>query len=302
MPLQTAQVIFNPGSGDAAESDAQLDLTVSTLRDLKLQTKVQRVDPDMSIPEFARAAAQGGAHFIVAGGGDNTIDLVARGLVGTRTRLVIVPTGTRNNIARALNIPLDVAEATRLIATGKRVYADMGRVLIETREIYFLELVTVGLGAAMFPAMDDAQHGNLARVGDLLATFITNPASNFRLNLDHGRQRLNVEAQTMVVLNMPFLGANFQIGSSVDWRDGLLDVFVYADLGKLDLLTHAVQVAQGFTDDPRVRHLRVKHLEIQTDPALPVMIDGEILESQLLKIHRAPRALRVMVPQNAVVS
>jgi diacylglycerol kinase (ATP) len=297
MPLAIAQVIFNPSSGDAAQSDAQLEMIVSTLRELRIKANVQRVNPDISISEFTRAAAKGGARFVVASGGDNTIDLVARGLVGTQARLVVVPTGTRNNIARALNIPLDVAEATRLVATGERVYADMGRVVIDTRETYFLELVTIGLGAAMFPAMDDAQHGNLARLGDLLATFITNPPSNFRLNLDRGRQRLNVEAHTMVVLNMPYLGANFQIASSVDWRDGLLDVFVYADLGKLDLLTHAVQVAQGFTDDPRVRHLRVQHLEIQTDPALPVMIDGQVLEAQQIQIHRAPHVLRVMVPK-----
>lgn len=298
MQTQTAQVIFNPGSGDAAESDAQLDLILATLDELKVKAKVLRVKPGISITNKAHAAAEGGAQFIVAGGGDNTIDLVARGLVDTRTPLVIVPTGTRNNIAHALNIPLDVADATRLLATGERADIDMGRVVIQKREIHFLELVTVGLGAAMFPAMDDAQHGNWARVGDLLATFITNPPSNFRLNLDHGRQKLDAQALTILILNMPFLGANFQIASSVDYGDGLLDVFVYADLGKLDVLTHAVQVAQGFTDDPRVRHLRVKHLAIETDLNLPVMIDGEILESQFLKIYRMPRALRVMVPRN----
>src|SRR6266699_1615974 len=136
MPLQTAQVIFNPSSGDAAQSDAQLELILATLRELKVQAGVQRLDPEIAIPEFTRTAAKGGAHYIVACGGDNTIDLVARGLVGTTTRLVIVPTGTRNNIARALNIPLDVTEATRLIATGERVYTDMGRVVILKREIY----------------------------------------------------------------------------------------------------------------------------------------------------------------------
>ena len=101
----------------------------------------------------------------------------------------------------------------------------------------------------------------------------------------------------MAVLNMPYLGANFQLADNVNYQDGLLDAFVYADLGKLDLITHAVQLAQGFTDDPRVRHLRLKRIDVETEPPLPVMVDGEIFEAQQLEIRRVPRALRVMVPK-----
>lgn len=297
MPKRIATVFFNPSSGNSQESDAQLELMETTLRDAGVTANVVKVEPGLDLPTAAQEAAHRGAQYIVASGGDNTIDMVARGLVGTRAKLVIVPTGTRNNIAHALNIPLDIQAATQLITEGERVKVDMGRARVAGREIFFLELVAVGLGAAMFTGMDEAQKGNFAKLGDLLGTFISHPPSNFRLNLDRGRQKLAVEALTMVVMNMPFLGANFQLGSSVDYRDGLLDVFLYADLGKLDLLTHAVQVSQGATDDPRVRHLRIKQLVVETDPPLPVMIDGEVLESSRLEIHRAEGALRVMVPK-----
>lgn len=297
MSNQIATLFFNPNSGNTQESDSQLELIETTLRDARVTANVVKVEPGLDVAVAAQQAAHRGAKYIVASGGDNTIDMVARGLVGTRARLVVVPTGTRNNIAHSLNIPIDIQAATRLIVDGERARVDMGRVRVDGREIFFLELVTVGLAAAMFPAMDEAQKGNLARIGDLLGTLITHPASTFRLNLDRGRQKLEVQALTMAVLNMPFLGANFQLAPSVDSRDGLLDVFVYADLGKLDLLTHAVQVSQGVPEDPRVKHLRVKHLVVETNPPLPIMIDGEVLENSRMEIHHADGALRVMVPK-----
>lgn len=299
-----AVVIFNASSGNPEESDAQLQQILGTLRELGINAEVSRLRPESRIHHIAAKAARRGVPFVVACGGDNTIDLAARGIVGSDTTLVIVPTGTRNNIARALNLPSDVASATYLIKTGQRSRVDVGRVRVAHHETIFVELMTIGLAAAMFPAMDAAQKGDLSRLGDLLATFISHTPSTFYLNLDAGKQEIEVPASVLLVLNMPYLGANFQIASSVDYGDGFLDVFVYSDLGKLDLLTYALQVAQGFTDDPRVRHLRVKQLQVHTDPPMPVMIDGSVFSEKLsrrgaLELSSAANALNVMrVPQN----
>ncbi len=293
----SAHLIFNPGSGDTNSSAQQLADIVATCQAMRVETSVREVQPGVDVALDAKTAAHRGARYVIASGGDNTIDAVASGLVGTRTTLVIVPTGTRNNVARALNIPLDVAEATRLLREGERTRVDMGRVRTAAGDTFFLELVAVGLGAALFPDLDEAQKGNIGKVGDLLATLISHPASTFKLNLDRGKQKLRLQALTMAVLNMPFLGANFQLADDVDCRDGLLDVFMYADLGKLDLLTHAVQVARGYADDPRVKHFRVKQLTVETDPPLSLMVDGETFEAQQVEIRRLSRALRVMAPK-----
>ncbi len=297
--IPDAQVIFNASSGDAAQSEAQLEQIVETLRELGVTAQITRLKPENRIHHLAAHAAKRGVPFLVACGGDNTIDLAARGIVGSNTTLVIVPTGTRNNIARALDLPQDVVSATYLIRTGQRGRVDMGRVNIARHETMFLELMTIGLAAAMFPALDATQKGDLARLGDLLGTFISHSPATFHLNLDAGKQEIDVQALVLLVLNMPYLGANFQIASSVDYCDGLLDVFVYSDLGKLDLLTHALQLAQGFTDDPRVRHLRVKQIEVYTEPAMPVMLDGTVLSEKLLhrrtlELTSAPQTLNVM--------
>lgn len=296
-----ALVIFNPSSGNPTQSDAQLEQITTVLRGSNISNRVVKLEPATRIHHVAAKAARRGIPFVLACGGDNTVDLVARGIAGSRTALVVVPTGTRNNIAQSLHIPGDIAEAARLVITGQRRAIDLGRVRVAGRETFFLELFTIGLSAAMFPALDDAQKGNLARIGDVLTTFISNPPATFRLNLEQGQQKIDVQALTLLVLNMPYLGANYQIASSVDYNDGLLDVFLFSDLGKLDLLTYALQVARGFTDDPRVRQLRVKQLTIETEPPLPIMLDGNVLKQSALRgrkitVRAAPHFLNVMLP------
>ena len=55
---------------------------------------------------------------LVAMGGDGMVHHVAQGLVGTETRLGIIPVGTTNVLARLLNIPSRPSRAARLIANS----------------------------------------------------------------------------------------------------------------------------------------------------------------------------------------
>lgn len=306
--IPDVRVIFNPSSGNRELAETQLEQVLTALREMGLNTRTTRIHPNSRIHHTTARAAKRGVPFIVVLGGDNTMDLAARGIFGTPTTLVVVPTGTRNNIAHSLELPQDVVKAVSLIQTGQKQQIDVGRVEVAGRQIFFLELMSIGLTAAMFPSMDQAQKGNLASIGDLLNTFISQPGGTFQLTLDPNVEPISIQALTLVVLNMPYLGANFQIATSVDYCDGLLDVFLYAELGKLDLLTHAAQVARGFTDDPRVRHLRVRQIEINTDPPLPVMLDGNVLSERVLRrrsmrLSIAPRMLNVMAPKpSAAVS
>jgi diacylglycerol kinase family enzyme len=75
-----------------------------------------------SAPEAATAAAEAvasGASIVVAMGGDGIVHHVSQALVGTRTSLGIVPTGTTNVVARLFGIPFKPAKAARLIGSGQ---------------------------------------------------------------------------------------------------------------------------------------------------------------------------------------
>jgi diacylglycerol kinase family enzyme len=241
--------------------------------------------------------------FVVCGG-DGTIDVMAGALAGTNATLGIIPTGTQNNVALSLGIPPDdIPAAISILRTGERIKVDIG--LAEVGEIKrsFLEVCSVGLLSALFPSADDIQHGNLTRVGDFLATLVASSPAEMHLVLD-GKQEINTMCHAVLVSNMPYIGPHFQVGTPTSMNDGLLDVLLFADLSKMDLLGYAVQAAKSSSEpeDERIQHYHVHRVDIDTNPVMPVMADGLALREGPLRISVQRHALAVMVGEPSPVT
>ena len=69
-------------------------------------------------------------------------------------------------------------------------------------------LVSVGLASTLFPSADDIQHGNLARVGDFLATLVGSPPAEMHLVLDD-KQEVQTLGHVVLVSNMPYIGLHY---------------------------------------------------------------------------------------------
>ncbi|HEX6122987.1 MAG TPA: diacylglycerol kinase family protein, partial [Ktedonobacterales bacterium] len=64
----------------------------------------------------------------IAAGGDGTVGTVVSHLVGSGLALGILPLGTANDVARSLDIPLDLDGACQIIAQGAALAVDAGQV------------------------------------------------------------------------------------------------------------------------------------------------------------------------------
>lgn len=289
-----AKLIFNPASGNPTESAAQLVELLRHLENQKIETKVVLVQPGMQLKTLAHRAVRAGEKMVIVSGGDGTIENVALGLIGSRTILGIIPTGTRNNLARSLNIPIDnLADAVALLRKGRQIKIDMGLMRHGRKSCGFLEAGVIGLGSALYSSADDLQHGDLGKIAEFISTLVAAAPSEFRLCLDHPRQEIVTHAHMVIVANVPFIGASFQIASDVLFDDRHLDVFVYSDLNKRDLLGQAVQ-SPGSTPDERIQRFRAKSIAITTRPAMPAMADGNCIGEGHVNVTLHPHRLRVM--------
>jgi len=301
MPVK-AKLIFNPAAGNPAESAAQLVELLRHLQAQQIQVEVVLVQPEYRLHAIARSAARAGAKMVIVSGGDGTIENVALGLVGSQTTLGIIPTGTRNNLARSLGIPTDtrnLADAVALLRKGRRLKIDVGQVRHRKASRCFLEAGAIGLASALYPSSDDIQHGDLGKIAEFISTLVSAVPSEIRLRLDHHRKEVVAHAHLVIVANMPFMGANFQIAPDVLFDDRYLDVFVYSDLSKRDLIGQAMQSLTAAPEadvvlNDRIQRFRAKTITIRTNPAMPVMADGVFLGEGSVTVMLHPHRLRVM--------
>jgi diacylglycerol kinase (ATP) len=295
------KLIFNPSSGSAGESPVEFIDVISEMQAWKLVPEAYLVGPDSDLTAVVQNALEDGIRMFVVCGGDGTIDIMAGALAGTNTILGIIPTGTQNNVALSLGIPPDdIPAAIAILRTGQRIKVDIGLAEFGESKRSFLEVCSVGLLSALFPSADDIQHGNLTRVGDFLATLVASSPAEMHLVLD-GKREINTMCHAVLVSNMPYIGPHFQVGTPASMNDGLLDVLLFADLSKMDLLGYAVQVARagGGLEDERIQHYHVRRVDIDTNPAMPLMADGLALGEGSLHISVQRHALEVMVSEPA---
>src|SRR5512143_1895438 len=99
--LQYAKLIANPGAGKTTDLSTQLKLAVRTLEKMGIQADVALAKPKEEATTIAEKAVADGYKMVIAMGGDGTIEAIMRGLVGSKTRLGILPFGTENNVGRS---------------------------------------------------------------------------------------------------------------------------------------------------------------------------------------------------------
>jgi diacylglycerol kinase (ATP) len=298
---ERAMLLFNPTAGAPEESPSELMEALSALQKAGITPKVYLVTPESTLDNFVRKAIRGGIRLVIAHGGDGTIDRAACGMAGTSAVLGIIPSGTQNNLARSLGLPVgDVQAAVKIIQEETPLKVDMGLARLGSTRRYFLEACGIGLISDLFPAADEIQHGNLARLGDLLGTLFTSTPSRMSLNLDKGRLKVEASGHLLLVANMPYFGLQFHPAEHISCQDGLLDVIVYSNLTKLDLLGSAVMASTGSPEDVRVQHFQVKNMVIDTEPKMQVMVDGTILGEGAFSVSLKAGCLNVIAPLKRV--
>jgi diacylglycerol kinase (ATP) len=299
--VKRAKLIANPGSGPTSRNDQILQVT-RALQDLGVALDVALASPHEEAVPIARRAVRDGYKVIIAMGGDDTIWSVMQGIAGSKARLGVIPAGTENNVATSLGIPKDTQEACALIADGHTRKVDLGRVKVKGRKkLYFLEVVTIGIAAALYPDLKKAPKGDLSGVKDAVLKVLRQPTGpKVVLTLD-GESSIRVRTMLVVIANLPIIGAHFLVAPDASLDDGLLDISAYPQFSKAELLQHFAQVRElGQSGDGKVQRYRARRVKVKTSPRMKVLADGTPLGKGTVKIKLLRHALRVIAPKKGV--
>ncbi len=295
-----ALIIVNPASG-RGNSDR-------TLRSLGAAFAARRASFDLvetagagDAELAARQGAQRGYRSVVAVGGDGTIAEAITGLAGSDVPLGIIPAGTANQLASNLGIPRDIEGAVEVALHGTPMPMDIGQ-LGDGR--YFALMAGAGWDAEV---MRDATRELKNRFGFLaylyagLRSATQLPSVAFHITADG--QEIEVQAASVMVANVGQLfhelfPVGFWIGPGVSYRDGLLDVCIFAPQSVVDVATMLWKVAwQDFVGDQRMIYLQAREVVIESDPVIVTQADGDLVGATPLRARAVPGGVRVLVPQ-----
>ncbi|MRS03851.1 hypothetical protein EG832_11620 [bacterium] len=111
---------------------------------------------------------------------------------------------------------------------------------------------------------------------------------------------MNVETQLVVVSNTTSFGKKQLIDPGASMRDGLLDIFVYPELSKDELISYYTGVREDDASaGEKGQHYQARRVEVRTAPKMKVMADGMAMGKDAVAIKVLPGALRVICPKIA---
>jgi diacylglycerol kinase family enzyme len=229
---------------------------------------------------------------LVVAGGDGSLACVAAPAARAGIRLAVIPTGTANDFARELEIPLDLNDACELAASGARTRRlDVGRM----GDRPFLNVASTGLP----PAAAEHAHGLKEKLGPLAYAVGAARAGVREEPIEcvvrcDGKEIHNGEAWQVTVACSGAFGG----GSSIETElsDRKLDVVVIEGGSRLKLVHHAYGLRRGgIGEQEGVTKVRCTSVEVELGEVVPWNVDGEIIEAGTSAFRVDPHAVEVMV-------
>ena len=294
-----AKLIANPGSGNAADRGQLLEQVTRCLQEQGVKVDVAVAKPHEAALPIARRAVKEGYKIIIAMGGDDTVEAIIRGIAGSKARLGIIAAGTANDLAKSLGIPEDPLEACALIADGHFRKLDLGQVRVgQKKKLRFFELVTVGIGAAVYEDALHASKGRLSSLKGAVQTVLAHETKPKVTVIMDDDSSVTVETMLAIVSNVPLIGPNMLVAPDASPEDGLFDISLYPDFSKSEALAYFAKVMnERSTEDGKIQRYRARKLKIKASPKLEVLADGILLGKGTVRIKVLPGALRVIAPE-----
>jgi len=269
--------------------------------------------------KLAQRFIEAGRRFIIACGGDGTINEVANGILlsGEETTLGIMPAGTGGDFRRSLGISSTPREAARQLREGSRRKIDVGRITFtgDQANIYsrhFLNVSSFGLSASISNRVKEK--GGLAWIpGETVRGKTKFAISTLQEVMDHEFRSVEVSIDgdafsklatlNFCVCNARFFGGGMRIAPNAKIDDGLLDLVNIGDLTTLRILLNSYRLYSGsHLGLPEVKSRLVSRVEVRPcDPSADIEVeaDGEIPGKLPAIFEVMPKALWIIAPADS---
>lgn len=267
--------------------------------------------------ELAKRGIENGRQFIIACGGDGTINEIANGILETRedVEMGILPSGTGGDFRRTINMPQTMREAARALRTGETKTIDVGKVTFhnfegETVSRFFLNVSSFGLAASIIERVKGdtslnwfpiaAVRGKASFALSTLQEVIGPSVSRVKVRIDDDEEK-TLDTVNFCVANARFFGGGMKIAPEASLVDGLFDIVNIGDISTMRILINAHMLYRGthlgLAEVNSKKAHRIEATPFDDNVKIHIETDGE-LPGMLPAIYEiVPAALRLRVPR-----
>ena len=233
---------------------------------------------------------------IVAVGGDGTVNLVAKVIMGSDIHLGIIPGGSANGMAKELNLPTVFNEMMTLIMEGGSKRAD----IIKINDIDIcLHLSDIGLNARLIKYFEE---GNMrGKIGYAkVALKVLWRKQNIQVIIKSSDNIIRRDAFMVVLANASKYGTGAVINPEGNLYDGLFEVVIIRQLAIIEILK------MWFKPKPfnkkNIEIIKATSVHIITGHKVHFQVDGEYKgKVKEVKAEMQAHCINLIVPKEIPV-
>ncbi|HOF62970.1 MAG TPA: diacylglycerol kinase family protein [Dermatophilaceae bacterium] len=293
--LRRIGLLANPSAGRRGAGSLATEVASLLRRDGHTVLDLSAADLETARSRVSEAIAAGEIDVLAAMGGDGTVHHAANLCAQAPVALALIAMGTGNDNARHLGIPgRDAATVAQFLASAPERKIDLGRVVAEGRERWFIGV----LGAGFDTKVNDRGktltrlHGTpryLAAVALELRTF-----SGLEYAVTVDGERIDTTAMLVAVGNGPDFGGGMKVCPDAKVDDGLLDVLILHRVSRGEFLSVFPRVfTGGHVRHPKVQILRGTRVLLDS-PGIRSQADGEDFLPLPITVEAVPGALTIL--------
>jgi YegS/Rv2252/BmrU family lipid kinase len=261
----------------ANETESLFYLTTGKSDEKKIKQLIDKFKPDR----------------VVSAGGDGTIQLVSKILLPYDLSLGILPLGSANGLATALEIPKDpLVAAETVFKSGRTKPMDMLRF---NDKHLCIHLSDIGVNALIVKKYEEAGERGLLGYAKQLLSAIQETAM-YSVVIRTEKETYNKQGFLMAFANAHKYGTGVQI-SDGSVSDGMFEICNVEKVSLDEAIRAGLTILNVFVDKNMFSDvISCKEAEISIDQKVHFQIDGEYMgEVDRLKIEIVPGALKLLV-------
>lgn len=272
--------IVNPISGKGK--------TLKAVDRIKKVCEEENLDYEIYFTEYPKDATKIARKYrftkniIYSVGGDETLNEVLNGIVGTKNLLGVIPAGSGNDFYKTLS---KIDEEYPVIDIGK------------VNDRYFINIISIGIDAEVANNVSLMKKRkvptNQIYNASLIYTFFKYKYKDIELSIDEKEQKKG-KCTILTICNGQVYGGDYKIAPSAKLTDGYFDVYYVEKVNKPQLPSLINMLKQGIHEKHnKVHKSQATKIKFKCDKELVCNIDGEIMTAKKFNVKIIPNAITI---------